>query len=590
MTEYRTHKCGESDISLVGHEVALAGWVRRRRDHGGLIFVDLTDYTGLTQVVFTPEYHEAFEAGQKLRSEYVLQVAGVLRRRPEGTINPDLATGEVELEVRQAQILSEAETPPFAIQDYSETKEDLRLKYRYLDLRRPEMQKILRLRHKLYRSTRSFLDGQGFCEIETPILAKPTPEGARDFLVPSRLSLGQFYALPQSPQLFKQVLMCASMDRYYQIVKCFRDEDLRANRQPEFTQIDLEMSFVSEEEVMAVTEGIVASIWRDCLGVELKLPLLRLTYEEAMDRFGVDAPDMRFEMELSNVSSAFAQTEFQVFREVLSCGGVIKGLNVKGGAETSRKELDELTDFVKVYGAKGLAWFKFKDGEYQSPVAKFLNPEAKAGLAEKFSPEHGDLLLLCADDVAVVNASLGALRVHLARKLSLIDEKKMSFLWVYRFPLFARDGAAGRYVAVHHPFTSPDFEEPNAWENLETDPLKLKARAYDIVLNGQEIGGGSIRIHRADVQQKVFRLLNIGEHEAREKFGFLLDALSYGAPPHGGIALGVDRIVMLLTGRESIRDVIAFPKTQKGQDLMGGAPGEVAVEQMLELGIKIVGK
>lgn len=586
----RTQYCGTLNREHIGSEATLCGWVRRRRDHGGLIFVDLADHSGFVQIVFRPDYAPAFALGERLRSEFVISVRGILNERPEGTRNSEMPTGEVEFEVKDATILSEAKTAPFVIQDDVDAKEELRLNYRYLDLRRPCMQKMLRLRHSVYRATRAHLDDQGFCEVETPILSKPTPEGARDFLVPSRISKGEFYALPQSPQLFKQVLMCASLDRYYQIVRCFRDEDLRANRQPEFTQIDIEMSFVDEADVQELTEGLVRKIWKDAAGIELESSFLRMSYDEAMDRFGVDAPDMRYGLELRNVSKCFVESEFQAFRKVLDQGGVVKAIVLKDGADSSRKVLDDLSEFVKIYGAKGLAWIKFEESEVKSPIAKFLSESELEALRTTLCCDSGDLVLLVADVGTVANAALGALRAKLAKDLALIDEDKLCFLWVERFPLLELDPEQGRYVAVHHPFTSPVFDSDEDLKKIESDPGAVQARAYDLVLNGQEIGGGSIRIHRADVQERVFRMLQIDAEEAREKFGFLLDALSYGAPPHGGIALGLDRIVMLLTGTDSIRDVIAFPKTQRGQDLMVGAPSRSNVEQMLELGIKLVDK
>lgn len=583
----RSHLCGALSQKDIGTPVVLCGWVRRRRDHGGLIFVDLGDYTGFSQVVFTPETGSVFEIGQRLRTEYVLTIKGVVRARPEGTINPAIATGEVEIAVEAAQILAEAQTPPFAVMDEVEIKEELRLRYRFLDLRRPKMQQILRMRHRIYRATRGYLDQNGFCEVETPILNKTTPEGARDFLVPSRLSPGYFYALPQSPQLFKQVLMCSGLDRYYQIVKCFRDEDFRANRQPEFTQIDLEVSFTNEQQIQDIIEGLICAIWKECAGITLETPFLRLSYEGAMNRFGVDAPDMRFGLELQDLSEALTGTTFEVFNAVLRAGGVIKAIVVDGGAEYSRKELDDFGDFVTVYGAKGLSWVKRDQDGFKSPIGKFLSVDQLERLGSSLNLKPGDIALIVADSKPVVWSSLGALRVHIAKARGLIDRSVLRFLWVDRFPLFQFDAAANRYAAVHHPFTSPILETPEDWENLESNPGKLLARAYDIVLNGQEIGGGSIRIHRADIQQRVFQLLSIGEEEARAKFGFLLDALSFGAPPHGGLAVGLDRVAMLLSDTDSIRDVIAFPKTQKGVDLMASSPSPADLQQLIELGIQI---
>ena len=498
----RTHYCGKISKELIGKEVTLCGWVRKRRDHGGLIFVDLTDYTGFAQVVFVPDYPEIFSLGESLRSEFVIKVSGVIRERPEGTINNNVPTGEVELEVKTAELLSDAETPPFVIQDETDAKEELRLRYRFLDLRRPEMQRLLRLRHRVYQATREHLDSNGFCEVETPFLTKTTPEGARDFLVPSRVNPGEFYALPQSPQIFKQVLMCSCFDRYYQIVRCFRDEDLRANRQPEFTQIDLEMSFVDEDQVKDLVEGLIAKIWQHSADLELSLPFPRLDYDEVMNRFGVDAPDMRFEMELQDISDFVVESEFEVFKKAVSEGGCVKGINLKAGAKRSRKDLDDLTEFVKVYDAKGLAWLKRDQGGFTSPIAKFLNEGSQTKIAEAFNAEDGDLILLVADKVSVVHAALGALRVHLAKQDDLIDETKLSFLWVDRFPLFEFDQAQGRFFSVHHPFTSPALDTEEDRKNLIEDPGKLKARAYDLVLNGQEIAGGSIRISQAEVQKK----------------------------------------------------------------------------------------
>lgn len=580
-------KCGTPTSAQVGSTLTLRGWVRRRRDHGGLIFVDLGDFSGYCQVVFTPDDQTTFAIGETLRSEFVVSVTGVLQARPAGTVNADLSTGAVELRVTAAEVLATAETPPFSVLDDSDMKEEVRLRFRFLDLRRPRMQQIIRMRHRLYQATRGYLDKHGFCEIETPILSKTTPEGARDFLVPSRLSHGYFYALPQSPQLFKQVLMIAGFDRYYQIVRCFRDEDFRANRQPEFTQIDMEFSFVDEEEVKTTIEGLVTEIWRACKGIELDTPFLRMSYDEAMSRFGVDAPDMRFGLELVEATPLFAGSGVGVFASVIENGGIVKGLTLKGGASLSRKELDDLGEFVKIYGAKGLAWAKCEGAELKSPLAKFMTAEEIAKCKALFNLEDGDLAFFVADVKQTVNAALGALRVHLAKQRGMIDPKKLCFLWVEKFPLFEFDAASNRYLSVHHPFTSPLIESEADRELLKTDPTKLKARAYDLVLNGQEIAGGSIRIHRADVQSEVFTHLGISEEEAKMKFGFLLEALQYGAPPHGGIAVGLDRVVMLLAETDSIRDVIAFPKTQKGQDLMVGSPSPAAEEQLRELGIKV---
>ena len=589
-TVMRTHRCGEVTNSLLERTVAVCGWVRRRRDHGGLIFIDLCDTSGLLQLVCQPEYAEVFALAESLRSEFVIAAEGSVRSRPEGTANEELSTGLVEVEITQLKILSESETPPFVIADEVEAKEELRLEYRFLDLRRSPMQERIKLRHQVYSATRDYLNGLSFTEVETPILTKPTPEGARDFLVPSRLSQREFYALPQSPQLFKQVLMCAAFDRYYQIVRCFRDEDLRANRQPEFTQIDIEMSFVEENDVIKIAEGLIAAIWARCTGQNLELPLPRMSYRDAMECYGVDAPDLRFELELVDLAKVFSDSQFAAFRSVVDTGGRVKGIRVPDAASFSRKDLDNYTQFVRQYGAKGLAWVKFDEsGELKSAILKFLTEEQQALLKKEAGLQSGDILFLVADKEATVFASLGALRSRLAKDLQLIDDSSGSnwqFTWVERFPLFDYDANAGRYVSTHHPFTAPLGGLPESKAEYST----VEARAYDLVLNGQEIGGGSIRIHESELQSKIFSALNIDEDEAREKFGFLLDALSFGAPPHGGIAFGLDRILMLLSNTDSIRDVIAFPKTQKGQDLMVGAPSPASSEQLVELGIRLAPK
>ena len=584
---YRTSYCGELGVESVGQTVRLAGWVRRWRDLGGLVFIELGDYTGGFQIVFEPEDKDVFAIAEKLRSEFVISVGGEVRKRPEGTENSSLATGEVELVVKSIEILSESETPPLAVSGNLEAKEELRLKYRYLDLRRDANQDIFRCRHAVYKSTRNFLDNSNFCEIETPILSKPTPEGARDFLVPSRLAPGEFYALPQSPQLFKQVLMCSGFDRYYQVVRCFRDEDFRANRQPEFTQIDIEMSFTSEEEVMSLVEKMMAEIWKETKGVDITLPLPRMDYEESMARFGVDAPDMRFGMEFVDLTEKFSNSEFAVFRDAIGSGGVVKGILLEDPLEISRKQFDQYTDFVKKLGAKGLVWIRYEADGIKSPIAKFLSDSEKSQLQAAFGAKEGDVAFILADSSGSVNSCLSALRCHLAKVYERIDYDKLAFTWVTHFPLLEFDGDNNRWAAKHHPFTSPICDSAEDLERMFDDPDKLKSRAYDLVLNGQEIAGGSIRIHRADLQQKIFQLLGISDEEAEAKFGFLLSALSYGAPPHGGIAVGLDRLVMILTGTDSIRDVIAFPKTARGVDLMVDAPGPADVQQLVELGLQV---
>ncbi len=581
----RTHDCDSITEESLESEVTLMGWVHRRRDHGGLIFVDLRDRAGITQVVFAPEVNkEAHEKAHSLRSEYVIAVRGKVRRRPEGMENPKIKTGMVEVACEELRILNTSKTPPFPLDEEEEVSENVRLKYRYIDLRRAVMLENLKLRHNVCQAMRSYLSGKGFFEIETPMLTRSTPEGARDYLVPSRVNPGKFYALPQSPQLYKQILMIAGMEKYFQIVRCFRDEDLRADRQPEFTQLDMEMSFVKEEDVMELIEGLMAHIFSETLGVDVAPPFKRLTYHEAMERFGTDRPDMRFGLELVDITDIAGKCGLNVFNTVASTGGVVKAINAKGMADLSRKDLDVLTEFAQSLGAKGLAWVKIKeDGSWQSPIAKFFSDDEQKSIMDRLSAEPGDILFFGADQKATVFKVLGELRLELAKRRGLIPENEFNFVWITEFPLLEYDEDEGRFKALHHPFTAPMKED---LELLETEPGSVRSRAYDLVLNGIEIGGGSIRIHQESVQKKVFHALNIPDEEAQEKFGFLLEALTYGAPPHGGIAFGLDRLVMLMAGRNTIRDVIAFPKTQKAQCLMAKAPAEVSMAQLAELYLK----
>ena len=580
----RTHTCNDLGPDFLDRETILMGWVLRRRDHGGVIFIDLRDRWGITQIVFNPEIHEAVHAkAHQLRSEWVIAVRGTVARRPAAMENHKLKTGAIEVLVHELRILNTSETPPFPLDEDIEVSDTLRLQYRYLDLRRPEIANNLVLRHQALQTVRSYLNDNSFLEIETPMLTRSTPEGARDYLVPSRVNAGKFYALPQSPQLFKQILMVAGMDRYYQIVKCFRDEDLRADRQPEFTQIDMELSFITEAEIITLVEGMIKNLFKAVRGIELQPPFAQMTYDEAMRRYGTDRPDTRFGLELVDLTETLRGCGFKVFQSAIEKGGVVKAINAKGCGGFSRKDLDDLTEFAGRFGARGMAWIKIKEDEWQSPITKFFSPEEIAAMATALDARPGDLILFGADQTRTVHQVLAELRLELARRLGLIEPGSFSFLWVTDFPLLEYDDEARRYTAVHHPFTAPREDQLDL---LATDPGAVKSRAYDLVLNGSEIGGGSIRIHNPAMQQQIFKALGIDTEEAREKFGFLLRALELGAPPHGGIAFGVDRLMMLLTGSSSIRDVIAFPKTQKATCPLTDAPSPVARKQLTELHLR----
>ncbi len=581
----RTHTCCELGVENVGTEVVLMGWVQRRRDHGGVIFIDLRDKNGLTQIVFNPEVSPNVHAkAHVIRSEYVIGIRGNVKRRLEGMTNPKLKTGEIEVFATELKILNAAETPPFIIEDHVDVSENIRLKFRHIDLRRPLLQKNIITRHKAAALIRQHLDDLGFIDIETPMLTRSTPEGARDYLVPSRVNSGMFYALPQSPQIFKQLLMISGFDRYYQIVKCFRDEDLRADRQPEFTQIDMEMSFVGEDDVMEITENMMVSLFRDVMEKDLQTPFPRLSYEDAVDRFGLDKPDIRFALELIDISDIVENAGFKVFSNAVKKGGIVKAINAKGCTDFTRKEIDDLTDFVTVYRAKGLAWIKVREDSWQSPIAKFFTDDEKQALEKRIDMQPGDLVFFVADQSKITNEALGQLRNFLGKKLGLIQEDSFSFVWVTRFPLLEFDENEGRNQALHHPFTAPLEED---YGLLEDDPLSVRSRAYDLVLNGSEIGGGSIRIHQRELQEQVFAALGMDRETYEEKFGFLLSALDSGAPPHGGIALGFDRLTMILCGQPSIRDVIAFPKTQKAACLLTNAPAGAGKTQLDELSLRI---
>nr|WP_245628364.1 aspartate--tRNA ligase [Fervidicola ferrireducens] len=583
----RTHQCGMLTKENSGQEVTLMGWVQTRRDHGGLIFVDLRDRSGIVQVVFNPEYsREAFETAKEVKTEYVIAVNGKVYERPKESINPKIKTGEIEVFADKLEILNPAKTPPFPIEDDIKVDESLRLKYRYLDLRRPSMLRNITFRHKVSKAIRDFLDENGFIEVETPMLTRSTPEGARDFLVPSRLNPGTFYALPQSPQLFKQILMVAGIERYYQITRCFRDEDLRADRQPEFTQLDIEMSFVDVEDVISLNERLMKYVVEKTMGISLEIPFKRITYKDAMEIYGTDKPDTRFGLEMVDVTDIASKSDFRVFSDAAESGGKVKGINIKNSAELfSRRQIDELVEKAKEFGAKGLAWIIYSGEGIKSPIAKFFSDELLNELLKRMNAQPGDLLVFVADtDPKLVLTSMGQLRLHLGKQLNLIDENSLNFLWVVEFPLLEWDEEENRFVAMHHPFTSPMDEDLDL---LEREPSRVRAKAYDLVLNGTEVGGGSIRIHRTDLQERMFKVLGFTKERAWENFGFLLRAFEYGTPPHGGIAYGLDRLVMLLLGLNSIRDCIAFPKTQNAACLMTEAPAPVESRQLKELHIQI---